>query len=42
VGELPLPTRRLRRFLETGASCFKHVLCRHNRSVNGERSLHRR
>jgi hypothetical protein len=40
--ELPLPTRRLRRLLEAGASCFHDALCRHRMSVRRERSLHRR
>ena len=40
--ELPLPTRRRWRLLEAGASCFNDALCRHNRSVHSERSLHRR
>jgi hypothetical protein len=35
--ELPLPTRRLRRFLEAGASCFHDALCRYRR-IHSERS----
>ena len=45
-GELPLPTRRLRRLLEAGASCFNDALWRHNigcsLSVPRECSLRRR
>jgi MFS family permease len=41
-GELPLPTRRLRRLLEAGASCFQDALCRNRGGSRRERSLHRR